>query len=158
MFERLGGFDSGLPSHGDYDFVERCVKSGARLAYSAEAVVWHPTRDDAAGILRTQWVRCRAYAKRTTLRREQVEGLKLRSWVPIVQTARGRRKAGMPFTLATPWIADNGVRPTFAQRTLSLPIVYLLVPYWRNVAEVAGAIDGRRSRSTSLAAESHGTP
>ena len=51
----------------------------------------------------------------------------------------------MPFTIATPWIAENGVRPTFAQRTLSLPIVYLLVPYWRNVAEVAGAIDGRRS-------------
>ena len=42
---------------------------------------------------------------------------------------------------------DRGecVGSTFAQRTLSLPIVYLLVPYWRNLAEVAGAIEGRRS-------------
>ncbi len=153
LFERLGGFDPRFPSHGDYDFVERCVKSGARLAYSADAVVWHPTRDDAGGILRTQWVRCRSYAKRMTWRREQVEGLKLRSWVPVLHTARGRRKAGMPFTIATPWIAENGVRPTFAQRTLSLPIVYLLVPYWRNVAEVAGAIDGRRSSEAQPASE-----
>lgn len=49
LFERVGGFDPRFPSHGDYDFVERCVKSGARLAYSADAVVWHPTRDDAGG-------------------------------------------------------------------------------------------------------------
>ena len=153
LFERVGGFDPRFPSHGDYDFVERCVKSGARLAYSADAVVWHPTRDDAGGILHTQWVRCRSYAKRMTWRREQVEGLKLRCWVPVVHTARGRRKAGMPLTIATPWIAENGVQPTLAQRVLSLPIVYLLVPYWRNVAEVAGAIDGRRSRSAQPSSE-----
>jgi GT2 family glycosyltransferase len=55
LFERLKGFDATLPSGGDYDFVARAVKSGARLRYEPRAVVRHPTMDRAPRFPRKVW-------------------------------------------------------------------------------------------------------
>jgi glycosyltransferase involved in cell wall biosynthesis len=147
LFDRLGGFASDDSAYGDYDLVERCVRSGANLRYAEGAVVWHPTRERAASLLGAQWEYCRGYAKRTAVRRRQVEGLKLRNWLPIVQSVRGRRQNGLALTIATPWLARNDVHPTWRERLLSLPLMYIVLPYWRNIAQLVGAIDGMRHRS-----------
>ncbi len=147
LFDQLGGFAADSSAYGDYDLVERCVELGASVRYADNVVVWHPTRERATSLLNAQWEYCRGYAKRTVIRRRQVEGLKLRNWVPIVQLVRGRRRNGLPLTIATPWLARNGVHPTWKERLLALPLMYIVLPYWRNVAQVVGAIDGYRHRS-----------
>ena len=144
VFGRLKGFQDCLPSGGDYDFVQRAVLGGAQLVYGPDAVVWHPTRDTAADYLRTDWFRSRAHAERLTLNGHRVEAYKLRSWVPLVQPIRARQRGDMPMTLATPWHAENGVHPTLSQRILSLPLLYVVLPYWRNSAHLAGARAARQ--------------
>src|SRR5260221_238580 len=66
LFDRVGGFDESLPEHGDFDFAQRCVEAGARLAFAPEAAVWHPTRDRARPLLRTLWIMNRWYAARVS--------------------------------------------------------------------------------------------
>jgi hypothetical protein len=146
LFDRVGGFDEAVDEHGDFDFVERCVESGASLRYAESAVCWHPARTAASKLLRAHWVYSRGYAERAAMRREQVEGLKLRNWVPVVQTVRARRRAGLALTLATSWLAENGVHPTRREQILSLPLMYLVLPYLRNTAQVVGAVEGIRRR------------
>jgi hypothetical protein len=99
-----------------------------------------------SSVLRAHWIYCRGYAERSAIRRTKIEGLKVRNWVPVVQTLRARRRAGLSLTVATAWLAENGVRPTWVERALSLPLMYLVIPYWRNTAQLIGAIDGRRRR------------
>ncbi len=146
LFDRVDGFAADVSEYGDYDFAERCVRSGAKLVFASDAVVQHPTRDRASGVLRAQWIYCRGYAERTAIQREQIEGLKLRTWIPVLPTIRARRRSGLALTIATRWLASNGVQPTWRERVLSLPLMYLLLPYWRNVAQVVGAVDGVRRR------------
>ena len=152
VFERIGGFDASVSEHGDFDLVERLIASGASLRYSESAVCWHPARKTGYSVLRAHWIYCRGYAERSAMRRTQVEGLKLRNWVPVIQTLRGRRRAGLRLTVATPWLAANGVRPTWSEQIYSLPLMYLLLPYWRNLAQLVGAIDGRRRRAEPVRA------
>jgi glycosyltransferase involved in cell wall biosynthesis len=146
LFDRVGGFDGTTREHGDFDFVERCVEAGARLTYADDVVVGHPVRTSARSLLRAHWLYSRGYAERTAMHRRPVEGLKLRTWVPAVSMIRARRRTGMPLTVATPWLARNGVRPTWRERLLSIPLMYLVMPYWRNAAQVVGAAAGRRRR------------
>ena len=145
-FDAIGGFDDTVTEHGDFDFAERSVAAGAVLHYGDDVVVAHPARTTATSVLRAHWIYCRGYAERSVLRREQVEGLKLRNWVPVVNTVRSRRRNGLALTPATAWLAENGVHPTRGERLLSLPLTYLVLPYFRNVAQVVGALEGRRRR------------
>jgi GT2 family glycosyltransferase len=147
LFDAVGGFDGAVREHGDFDFVERCVQAGAALRYAEDALVWHPARTSAASIFRAHWIYSRGYAERTAMQRKQVEGLKLRTWVPVVGMVRARRRSGLPLTLATPWLKKNGVHPSWLERLLSLPLMYIVMPYWRNFAQLVGAIDGIRRRA-----------
>jgi GT2 family glycosyltransferase len=146
VYDRVGGFDPSVESHGDFDFVERCVASGARLSYAPDVVVWHPVRADARTQLRRIWIQNRAYAERSARGGQLPEGLQLRNWVPVVQTYRARRRWGRSGGLDRSWLGSNGIRPTVGERLRALPILYLVVPYLRSVAQVQGWRRGRRSQ------------
>jgi hypothetical protein len=143
LFDRVGGFDDSQPNQGDYDFVRRCVAAGAELAFSSEAVVWHPTRNRAGNYLRKLWAVNRRYAERESRAGRKAEGLKLRNWVPIVQTIRGRRRVGRPLSLDRERLAESGVIPTFWDELRTLPLIYLLIPYVSGIAQLKGWWSGR---------------
>jgi glycosyltransferase involved in cell wall biosynthesis len=145
-FDRVGGFDAIATSFGDYDFIQRAHQAGIPLRFESDAVVWHPTRDHARQVLRAQWVYCYSYAFRRAFRRKLGTGLRIRSWIPIVSSVRNRRSVGLQPTLATSWLAQNGVRPTRREQVLSLPLLYVGVPLFRNVAQMVGAFAGYRAR------------
>jgi len=146
LFERLGGFDELEPGHGDFDFVERCVGAGARLVYAPEAVVTHPTHDAARPFLRTVWSMHRSYAARARRAGLRPDALRLRSWVPLVQPLRSRRRFGRSLALDRRRLAANGVRPRLLEDLRALVIMYLLLPYFEGAAQLAGWRDGRRAR------------
>ena len=146
LFTRVGGFDESLPNQGDYDFVRRCVAAGAKLAFARDATVRHPTRNGAAPFLRKVWAVNRRYAEREAAAGRKPEGLKLRSWMPVVQTARGRRRVGRPFGLDRGRLAESGVRADFVDELRALPLLYLLVPYLAGAAQIAGRRAGKRRR------------
>jgi glycosyltransferase involved in cell wall biosynthesis len=150
LFEELGGFDSSIDEHGDFDFTERALSAGYQLAYADDAVVWHPTRDTARAVLRAHWIYSRGYADRTAARGETPEGLKVRNWIPIAWVVRSRRRFG--FSLLGPdeaWLAENGVRPTIGQKLKALPAIYILLPYVRNLAQLQGWRDARKRRKAA---------
>jgi len=146
LYERVGGFDDSLPEHGDYDFVARCVREGALLDYAPEVVVRHPTRDQARAFLGKVWVMHRWYAVRESRARRRPEGLKFRSWVPLVQTIRARRRFGRSRRLDRRRLGSNGVRPTLREDLGALPVMYVLLPYLQGAAQLRGWWDGRRLR------------
>ena len=125
---------------------KRCVESGCRLHYANDAVAWHPTRQTGRSVLGAHWVYSRSYAEYSAKHGLRVTGLRWWGWVPVAPTVRSRRRAGVALTIATDWLADNGVRPTRVERALCLPITYVVLPYTRNVAMAAGAVRGRRER------------
>ena len=80
VFSQLGGFDPGLKSGGDRDWVAHAVAAGNRLAYSDAALVRHPARQS----LRQLWERSarfaggdfdRAHGGSLPLRRARIEAL-----------------------------------------------------------------------------------
>jgi glycosyltransferase involved in cell wall biosynthesis len=146
LFERAGGFDDTVAEDGDFDLVERCVAAGARLSYAPAAIVWHPVRTRARPLLRALWVYGSGYGERATRDGRKPEGLMLRSWVPIVQTLRTRRRFGKSLGPDRDWLAENGVHPGLRQTLLALPAIYLLEPYLRDAAHVKGWWVGRRLR------------
>jgi GT2 family glycosyltransferase len=146
VFERLGGFDETLPEHGDFDFAERVVAWGARLTYAPKALVRHPTRDTARPFLRMVWVMNRWYAVRAARARTRPVALNIRCWLPFVSTVRARRRNGYSLLLDRRRLADHGVRPPIRHDVAALPLIYLVLPYVRNVAQLRGWWDGRRLR------------
>lgn len=153
VFTRVGGFDDSLPEHGDFDFVQRCLADGASLVYAGDAVVWHPTRDRAQSFLRAVWIYNRWYAVRESRSGHLPEGLKLRSWVPIVQTFRGRRRWGRSIGPDRRWLELNDMQPRARETLAALPLMYLLIPYLRGAAQLQGWRDGRRLRRVSQQTE-----
>jgi GT2 family glycosyltransferase len=146
VFERVGGFDDTLPEHGDFDFAARCLDSGARLVFAPHAVVWHPTRNRARSFLRAVWIYNRWYAAREARAGRTPEGLKLRSWVPFVQTVRARRRWRRSIGPDRRWLGLNDVRPRLGETLAALPLMYVLVPYLSSIAQLKGWWDGRRLR------------
>jgi glycosyltransferase involved in cell wall biosynthesis len=150
-FDAVGGFDERVEAHSDYDFVERSCELGASLGYAEDAVVGHPTRQAGPSVLRAQWVYARAYAEQRTIQGKPVTGLKLRTWLPVLGVARFRARHGFALSAATTWLAENDVYPTFNERLLSLPLIYLLLPYLGNIAQLVGASRGARRRRVTRA-------
>jgi glycosyltransferase involved in cell wall biosynthesis len=146
LYDSCGGFDDSLPEHGDFEFVQRCVANGARLVYAPDAVVWHPTRNRARPFLRAVWIYNRWYAAREARAGRLPEGLRLRSWVPVVQRVRGRRRMGRSLGPDRSWLAANDVRARPSERLTALPLMYLVVPYLSGVAQLVGWRDGKRLR------------
>lgn len=146
MFERVGGFDDSLPEHGDFDFVSRCVQAGARLAFAEDAVVGHPTRDEARPFLRTVWIMNRWYAAREARARRRPERLKLRYWIPFYSAVRSRRRFGYSLRLDRRRLQEHGLAPSAALELQALPIMYILMPYYQAAAQLWGWWEGRRLR------------
>ena len=146
VYDRIGGFDDSLPEHGDFDFVQRGVAAGAALRYEPRALVEHPTRDRARPFLRSVWIYSRWYAAREVRARRTPVGLQLRSWVPVVQPLRGRRRYGRSLGLDRRRLAVHGVQPRLRDRLAALPLMYVVVPYVSGAAQLVGWRDGRRLR------------
>jgi GT2 family glycosyltransferase len=146
LYDRVGGFDDSIPEHGDFDFVERCVAAGAALSYAPDAIVWHPTRDRAKSFLRAVWIYNRWYAAREARARRTPEALRLRSLVPLVQPVRARRRWRLSVGPDRQWLGANGVNPSRREWLLTLPLIYVFLPYFSSVAQARGWFDGRRLR------------
>jgi GT2 family glycosyltransferase len=146
-FDAVGGLDGSVPEYGDFEFVERAVARGGRLTYGHEAVVWHPTRSSGKSLLRALWKYNRGYAIHEGRAGGTPEALKLRSLVPIVQTYRGRRRFGRSIGPDRVWLGKNGVEPTLGETLRTLPILYLVIPYLRSIAQFQGWREGRRLRA-----------
>ena len=146
IFERVGGFDGTLANHGDFDFVGRAVRAGARLRFAPDAVVWHPVREDARAFLRKVWAVNARYAARESRAYRSPEGLKLRSWVPFVQPFRARRRAGKPVGLDRRRVTTETTQADTWANVRALPFMYVLLPYFANVAQLAGWWYGRALR------------
>jgi GT2 family glycosyltransferase len=146
VFERVGGFDESLPNTADFDFVHRAVEAGARLVFEPAAVVRHPTRDRAGAVLRKVWAVNRRYAARETRERRRPAGLKAREWVPLVQPLRARRRHGRSLRLDRRRLAASGVAPTLWEDAAALPLLYLVVPYLRGLAQLHGWWEARSAR------------
>lgn len=138
VFERLAGFDALEPGHGDFDFVERAVASGAILRFEPRAVVWHPTRDEAGPFLRNAFEMHRSYAARETRAGRLPERMRLRTWVPLISTVRARRRFGLPLLLNEARLVPGGASPTPVQRLATLAVMYLVLPYVHGAAQVVG--------------------
>jgi GT2 family glycosyltransferase len=144
LFDHVGGFEATIAEYGDYEFVERCVASGAHLSFAPEAVVWHPVRSSGRALLRALWKYNRGYAVHATRAGSVPDGVKLRSWVPVIQTLRARRRWNRSLGPDRGWLAANGVHPSFGETLSAVAVMYLVLPYLCNAAQVAGWLDGRR--------------
>lgn len=149
LFDRVGGFEGEIPEYGDFEFVERCIASGAQLEYAADAVVFHPARTSGRSLLRALWKYNRGYAVHAARDGQVPDGIKLRSWVPVVQTLRGRRRWGRSLGPDAAWLRSNGVELTARETLATLPIMYLVLPYVGNVAQLIGWREGRRLRGSA---------
>jgi glycosyltransferase involved in cell wall biosynthesis len=139
LFEPLGGFDPSLPSGGDFDFVDRCVAKGARLAYSSEAVVLHPTPDDARSFLRKVWFRDRWASVRARPKvRDRTAGYL--ALVPVVGPLWARRRRGRPLGLDRQRLAAAGMRVGLGDDLRASVILYLFLPYFAALAQLRGAL------------------
>jgi glycosyltransferase involved in cell wall biosynthesis len=146
LYDHVGGLDGSIAEYGDFEFVERLVASGAELRFGGDAIVWHPTRSTRKSLLRALWKYNRGYAVHAGRAGELPDAVKLRSWVPIVQTYRGRRRYGISIGPNKTWLAENDVKPTVRELALALPIMYLVIPYLRCFAQLAGWREGRALR------------
>jgi glycosyltransferase involved in cell wall biosynthesis len=144
-FEGVGGFSESAASGGDYELVSRLRSGGADLAYSPAAIVEHPTRDGAREYLGKTW---RVY-RWSAYRRAQSGSAPWpgwRSWVPIVRVARVRRGFGRSLRLDRHRLRVHGIRPSLVEDAAGLVLIYLVVPYLANIAQVYGAAVGSRDR------------
>lgn len=148
LFAQVGGFDAGLHFHGDFEFVQRCVRSGAPLVYAPDAVVWHPASDSRSYFLRKFYEANYAYARFETEASRKPDALKLRSWVPVVQTLRGRRRQRRPLLLNERRLEESGDRATILEQALAAPLIYLALPYLRCVAQLKGSRAAKAQQRT----------
>ena len=132
-FEAAGGFADDFSSGGDFDFVARCVGAGARLSFASDAVVGHPTLDDARAFLTKVW---RVHSRRAPVRPA------LRDLVPFL--ARIRR--GRPLGLDRARLAEEGLRPRWHQRIAALVLLSSVVPWLEFAAQLSSWLRARRTR------------
>jgi GT2 family glycosyltransferase len=156
LFTRLGGFDETLPRTGDFEFSRRARDEGARIAFSRAAAVSHPTYDKARPFLGKFWSVNRWFGWREGRAGRRPFLMRLRAWVPVVQTLRSRQASGKPVGLDLPRLHEHGFDPGRRQELQALPIIYLLLPYTACVGQTAGWLagrgrrDGARSRGSGL--------
>jgi glycosyltransferase involved in cell wall biosynthesis len=145
LFERLGGFDSSLPSGGDYALVARLVDEGARLIYSADAIVRHPTCEDARSFLRKVWFRDRwiTVRKRRSGTRLHLAGYL--ALVPLAGPLWARRRRGRPLGLDRKRLQADGVNVGLQENLRAAFLLYLFLPYFSGLAQLRGLFAGSGS-------------
>jgi len=155
VFDRLGGFDETRPSGGDFELARRAVSAGERLVYARDAVVTHPTLDDARTFLRRAWFRERHHALRDAVRCGPFLA-QLPKLVPVVGPLVARKKLGWPLGLDRSrirWVDTGTPRLRIA---VALAIRYLVLPYVaaaaRTVAALASPTREDGTRRTAVAA------
>jgi glycosyltransferase involved in cell wall biosynthesis len=145
LFDELGGFDESLPSGGDFDFVQRSVSRGARLAYASDAAVHHPTLDTARALTRKIWFTSRWSAARQARAGQRPDFIGLTIFIPILGVAIARRRV-----LRSPWALERrrldaaGLAPHVGRELRALSLLYLFAAYVGGVARVGGWREGRR--------------
>jgi GT2 family glycosyltransferase len=139
LFERIGRFDESIPYGGDVDLGRRLRAAGARVEFASGAVVSHPTWDDGALVMLKLWRRNRWRGTRRARRGLPPE---LR-FVPLLGPFVERRQRGLSLGLDRAALKRRGLSPTFAQRLLAIPVIYLLVPTVRTAAGLYGWLAGR---------------
>lgn len=144
LFDAIDGFEDEIPEFGDFDFVQRAVSHGADLVYAPDVVVWHPTRDRARPFLRAQWIYSRGYGVREGRAGRIPQDLRLKALVPVVSVWRTRRWWGRTVGPDRRWLGANDVVPTWREDLVALPLMYVVLPYLRAVAQLVGWLDGRR--------------
>jgi GT2 family glycosyltransferase len=149
LFERVEGFDPTFSYYADFDFARRSISAGGRLVYADDALAWHPTRDRPMWLLTMVWRGNRWYAAHTTRAGSKPNALKLREWVPVVQTFRGRRRSGQSAGLDRAWFEKNGLKPSLWDNVRAVPMIYIVMPYLGLVGQVVGWRDGRRLHDTT---------
>jgi hypothetical protein len=92
------------------------------------------------------WIMNRWYAAREARAGRTPSAVKLRCWVPVVSTLRARRRRELSFGLDRRRLGAHGVRPRLRDNLVALPLLYLVLPYVRNAAQLRGWWDGRRLR------------
>jgi glycosyltransferase involved in cell wall biosynthesis len=145
LFDELDGFDDTLPSGGDYDLVVRAVDRGSRLAYAPDAVVLHPTVDEARPFLEKVYEtnRCDAYRRARAGLRPELTGFLL--VVPPLAVAHARRKALRPIGhLHRGRLRASGIRASWREDLRALPLVYFPIAIWAGLARVQGWTQGMR--------------
>jgi glycosyltransferase involved in cell wall biosynthesis len=136
-FEEHGGFDETLPSGGDWEFVERSVRAGARLAFAPEASVQHPTRDNARDFLRRRWRIEHALASRSSR-----AGLSLWTF-NASREAVVRRRWGFAVGYDSGRMAAIGLSSVGRSRVLTAPARYAIIPAVDALAQITGWLRGR---------------
>ena len=70
--------------------------------------------------------------------RERPHAARIRAWIPVLPTLRWRRRHGLTvFGPDERRLASSGVHLTRWERIKCLPILYFVMPYWLNLAQVA---------------------
>jgi glycosyltransferase involved in cell wall biosynthesis len=146
VYDRVGGFEEDIPEFGDFDFVKRTVAAGARLVFAPKVVVWHPTRDRARPFLRAHWIYSRGYGVREGRAGRVPSDLTVKALVPVVPVMRTRRWWGRSYGPDRRWLGENGVVPTRRETAIALPLLYVVLPYLRCLAQFVGWLEGRRYR------------
>jgi glycosyltransferase involved in cell wall biosynthesis len=152
LFERVGRFDDSLPEYGDYELVAKCVSAGARLAFARDVVVHHPTRDDRRPFLHKVWIMNWWYGARESRDGRVPFLMRPRAWVPFVRVMRSRRWVGRSLVLDRRRLSEHGVHPSRREHLLGLAMIYLVLPYYSNVAQLGGWWAGRKLRGDGTAA------
>ena len=137
LFERHGGFDGTLPSGGDWDFVNRSLRGGDRLAFAPTAIVRHHTRDQALDFLMRRWRIEHAFAQRAA-----------RAGLSLVAFNRGReavvpRRFGFAVGYDSRRAAAVGMSAVRRWRLLTAPARYLVVPAVDVLAQAIGWTSAR---------------
>jgi glycosyltransferase involved in cell wall biosynthesis len=137
LFDREGGFDASLPSGGDWEFVERSVREGARLAYARGTVVEHRVRSNACDFLARRWRIEHAAARRCT-----------RSGVSLISFNTSReavvpRRWGFVVGYDSRRLAALGLRDGWRTRLATAPARYAIVPAVDATAQATGWLRAR---------------
>ncbi len=134
LFEQQSGFDPTLPSGGDWDFVERSAQAGARMAFSSDARIQHPTRDTASAFLARRWRIEHTFARRFTR-----AGLSLlafnRSREPVVA-----RRWGYAVGYDDRRVGTLGLPDGWRSRLKTIPVRYLIIPAVEVLALTTGVL------------------
>jgi glycosyltransferase involved in cell wall biosynthesis len=144
VFVRVGGFDESLRRGEDVDFVQRCTATGARLVFTADAVVEHPARQSTRLALRKIWANARwdATRKRRAGRRPTTrQGV---ASLPLFGRVLARRSLGLSLRIDRARLARYGLEPRLRDDLLAIPLIYLVVPFVRCCAGLYGWMAARR--------------
>jgi GT2 family glycosyltransferase len=138
-FERWGPFDGSLVSGGDFDFVGRAVARGARLVYAAEAIVRHPTLDNAPAFFRKVWRTNRWSAIRRRRSGARPSASTIVGCLPVAGGIMTRRQSLRPVAaLDRARLRSAGIDVTRGSEIAALAAYYLMVSQVANAARLAG--------------------